>query len=318
MEVDEEQRAKNIALAWEQWRQSVGLGPGAPRSASFRQNEATTESSFRPRASSVSDQEPIRTRVLITGGSSGVGEALVREFARDGSYDVFFTYNTGRERSERLVQSLGEEAARVRSLHLDQSDHASVRQLAREIGLKGMDVLILNAGLGSATVAQRARELHEQDQALMMCNAVGPLWLVREFLPGMRERRCGTIILVSSVGGGITQFPGFHIADGMSKAALSFMAKQLAAELVSEPIHVFAVCPGATETPMLEASTLSRIPSPEAREAFCSALPKGSLIQPDEASRRTPLPLPPPPPHPPRPAPPRPLPGRIALSLGFR
>jgi NAD(P)-dependent dehydrogenase (short-subunit alcohol dehydrogenase family) len=55
----------------------------------------------------------------------------------------------------------------------------------------------------------------------------------------------------------------------------------MAAELVHTPVDVFAICPGATETPMLEASTLSAM-TPETRRAFLDRLPKHRLVQADE------------------------------------
>ena len=91
----------------------------------------------------------------------------------------------------------------------------------------------------------------------------------------------GKVINISSVGGGIYHYPGFRLADGMSKAAIAFMTKQLAAELVCEPVDIFAVCPGATATEMFDASSLQHLTS-DAQEAFKLSLPKRRLIEPDE------------------------------------
>jgi NAD(P)-dependent dehydrogenase (short-subunit alcohol dehydrogenase family) len=76
-------------------------------------------------------------------------------------------------------------------------------------------------------------------------------------------------------------FPGFNLADGMSKAAVAFMTKQLAAEHVHTPLDVFAICPGATDTPMFQASTLNKL-SDSGRSDFITALPKSQLIKPKE------------------------------------
>lgn len=215
--------------------------------------------------------------VLVTGGSSGIGRAIVERFARAGDR-VCFTYRSGAERAEALVRSLAGNG--VRAFPFSQGDWASHEALLA--ALPGpVDVLVNNAALGSATVAAVANTPPEQDRALLEVNALGPLWLAQAVLPAMRERGSGKIINVASVGGGITQFPGFRLADGMSKAAVAFMTRQLAAELIHEPIDVYAVCPGATETAMFEASTLSHF-DPAGREAFAAGLPKGRLIQPGE------------------------------------
>ncbi len=215
--------------------------------------------------------------VLITGGSSGIGAAMVRAFAAAG-YRVCFTYRTGRERAEKLATELG--GRDVAYLPLDLGNRESHRELLRL--LPGpVDVLVNNAGLGTRTVEQVSSDVHEQDAALMMVNAVGSLWLVRDLRPAMEARGFGKIILISSVGGGVTQFPSFHLADGMSKAALAYLGRHLQARHVHDPIDVFTICPGATETPMLEASTLAAL-EPDERRRLIDALPARRLIDPGE------------------------------------
>jgi NAD(P)-dependent dehydrogenase (short-subunit alcohol dehydrogenase family) len=145
-----------------------------------------------------------------------------------------------------------------------------------------VDVLINNAAVGSKTVEQYVPGPgHAQDAAFLQINAVGPLWLSEQLLPGMRARGRGTIVNVASVGGGVAQFPGFRVADGMSKAALAYLTRHLAAELVHDPVDVIAICPGAVDTPMFEASTLAGL-TPSRRAALESTLPGGRLIHPEE------------------------------------
>ena len=115
----------------------------------------------------------------------------------------------------------------------------------------------------------------------MHVNATGTLWLTQAILPQMRKRGFGKIVILSSVGGGVTQFPGFRLADGMSKAALAHLGRQLAAELAHEPIDVFTVCPGAVDTPMFRQSTLDHL-SEKDRKALIESLPDKRLIEPRE------------------------------------
>ncbi|MBD4120535.1 SDR family oxidoreductase, partial [Xanthomonas citri pv. citri] len=75
----------------------------------------------------------------------------------------------------------------------------------------------------------------------------------------------GKILFMSSVDGGITHFPRFRAADGMSKAAVAFLGRQLAATYACTGIDVFTVCPGATDTPMFQASTLNALSSEQRR-----------------------------------------------------
>ena len=224
--------------------------------------------------------------VLVTGGSSGVGAAAVERFARGGDR-VWFTYRNGLDRAQELVRRLhaesadGDGGARVRAFGFEQGDQESHRELLAQ--LPGpVDILVNNAAVGSATVAQHAGENEqEQDLAMFRINSLGPLWLIKALLPGMLERGYGKLVNVSSVNGGVTHFPGFLLSDGMSKGTLAFLTRQLGAELAGTPVDVFAVCPGATETSMFEASTLGRLTAAE-RARYVADLPKGRLIGPAE------------------------------------
>jgi NAD(P)-dependent dehydrogenase (short-subunit alcohol dehydrogenase family) len=215
--------------------------------------------------------------VLITGGSSGIGAEMVRRFARAGE-TVWLTYNHGRERAEALVCEL--EDSDVRAFRLALGDLDSHRALLDD--LPGpVDILINNAGLGTKTVEAYSDDRHEQDLAMLRVNALGTLWLTEAILPTMRERGRGTIVILSSVGGGIGAFPRFRHSDGMSKAALAHLGRQLAAETVHEPINVFTVCPGAVDTPMFRASSVDHLGDAE-RAALMRRLPGGRMIEPGE------------------------------------
>lgn len=218
--------------------------------------------------------------VLVTGGSTGIGRALVRRFARSGQR-VWFTYRSNRRPAEALANELAEEGAEVEAFEFDQGDWDSHRRL-HELLPGPVDILINNAAVGSQTVRRYVDGTAEQcDAAFLQVNSVGPLWLIRAVLPGMLARGRGKIVNVASVGGGIATFPDFHIADGMSKAALVYLTKHLAAELAHQPVDVYAVCPGAVRTPMLQASLLDGLADTELDDLL-HRLPGERLIQPEE------------------------------------
>ncbi len=220
--------------------------------------------------------------VLITGGSSGIGAETVKLFYDDG-FRVYFTYRSGKEKATALIDELqGRKGGSVSALYWDAGSRDSLDELTAQMP-GGVDILINNAGVGSATVKKLSDDPYEQDKQMMLVNAVSPLWLIRKLLPGMKKKG-GTIVNVSSVGGGITQFPNFTTADGMSKAAVAFMTRQLAAELSFDPVDVFAICPGAVETPMFGASTLDHL-TDEDRKAVINKLPGRRLISPLEIAR---------------------------------
>ena len=215
--------------------------------------------------------------ILVTGGTGGIGKALVELFALQGDR-VYFTYHSNKSKADDLEQALSD--YRVHGLYFNQGNYDAVAELLSQIPTK-IDVLINNAALGSATVEKVAESKAEQDELLFKVNVLGPLWLTEAVVESMRSNDSGKIISISSVGGGINQFPGFRLADSMSKSAIALMTKQLAAELVYTPIDVFAVCPGATATAMFDASTLQSLTDVE-KQQLITALPKSRLIQPNE------------------------------------
>lgn len=217
---------------------------------------------------------------------------MVRKFAQSG-YDVYFTYNSGRGRADEVIAGCAEFGVNVIAIKFDQGEAGSAQGLFDAMPVVPT-VVVPNAALGSATVESACPgDRFGQDKALMGVNALGAMWVVEAFREKLRAKIAeeGTpigmhahkVVLISSVGGGIAVFPKFRHADGMSKAALSFYAKQLAAETVQEGIDVFCVCPGATDTAMFQASTLSHM-TPEQRSAFDASLPKKRVIDPSEVA----------------------------------
>jgi NAD(P)-dependent dehydrogenase (short-subunit alcohol dehydrogenase family) len=215
-------------------------------------------------------------KVLVTGGTSGIGRELVDVFAKKG-FEVWFTFFSDSEKPAEVAQAYPSVAT---AFKLDLADYASIESLASALP-STPDVLIHNAGLGSKTVEKVSNSPHGQVEALIKVNAIGTLWLNNLLLPKMLERGSGKIILLSSVGGGVTQFPGFNYADGMSKAAIAFLGRTLGADLAQSGVDVFTICPGATNTPMFQASTLNHL-NDEGQKKVIASLPKMRLIDPRE------------------------------------
>jgi NAD(P)-dependent dehydrogenase (short-subunit alcohol dehydrogenase family) len=195
---------------------------------------------------------------------------------------VWFTYLQGRGRAEALLAELHASGlTEVAAFEFSQGDWQSHQALLGRLPGE-VDVLVNNSAVGSKTVEKYVSgPAHLRDQAFFQINSLGPLWLYKELLPGMLERGYGKIIHISSVGGGLAQFPGFALGDGMSKAAITYLARQSAAELAHTPVDVFAVCPGAVDTTMFRSSTLDRLTEAD-RTALVAGLPKGRLIEPAE------------------------------------
>ena len=118
---------------------------------------------------------------------------------------------------------------------------------------------------------------------MLAINADGTLKMCQQFLSRIpsQSETVYKLINLSSVGGGMAVFPSMSVADGMSKAAVAFLTRQLAAETTHRPVDVFAICPGATDTKMFQESTLNKLDLAPKR-AFVARLPKGRLIDPKE------------------------------------
>jgi Dehydrogenases with different specificities (related to short-chain alcohol dehydrogenases) len=220
-------------------------------------------------------------KVLVTGGTQGIGEATVHLLAKTG-YEVHITY---RQSSKKADELCAQYPGKVFAYQLDQGDVEAIKNAAflNEHAWYGV---VFNAALGSGTVLNYAScedDLgFDKDEAMFRVNALGPLFIYKKIEKNLLEQdSVSKLIFMSSVGGGVAAFPYFTLSDGMSKCAVSFLARQLAAENTHTKIDVFSLCPGATETPMFTASTLSKL-SPAERIAFDEVQSKKRLIQPEE------------------------------------
>ena len=189
---------------------------------------------------------------LITGCSTGLGRALASAALDHGETVVM----TARDAAtvEDLARSHPDTAL---ALPLDVTDHAQRRDVVRAAKERfgTIDVLVNNAGHGYRAAVEEADE--DQVQELFATNFFGPVALIQEVLPAMRERRSGTIVNISS--GGVRSFPigaGHYVA---TKAALEAVTATLRKEVQPLGITVMAVEPGAFRTNYKRSLAQSRV-----------------------------------------------------------
>ena len=223
--------------------------------------------------------------VFLTGGMGGIGRACIESFVAHGAC-VAFSYADGQESAEIANQLAATHLEQLSAHPLDLRYLDSIERCMQAVMAcwGRIDIVINNAAVGSATVAAYADHPAEQDSAMLLINADGTLKVCQTFLRLMRpslKTEPLKLINISSVGGGVQAFPGFRLSDGMSKAAVALLTRQLAAELTDTLVDVFALCPGATNTGMFQASTLNKL-SAEERQRFVTSLPKQRLIEPHE------------------------------------
>jgi NAD(P)-dependent dehydrogenase (short-subunit alcohol dehydrogenase family) len=188
-------------------------------------------------------------RVLITGASSGIGLETALKVGEAGG-EVLLVSRT-REKLEEVARQV-EEAGGVAHVHpADLSDLDDIERLAAEVLAEhgGVDVLINNAGRSIRRSVARSYDRFHDYERTMQLNYFGALKLILAFLPGMRERRSGHIINVSSIGVQ-TNTPRFS-AYVASKAALDAFSRCVAPECVNDNVKFTTVYMPLVRTPMI-------------------------------------------------------------------
>lgn len=184
--------------------------------------------------------------VLVTGASSGIGEALAVEFGRRGaSVGLLARREEVLQEVARKVETAG---GRAFFVAVDVREAKEVRAAAAKVGehFGRVDVLVANAGIGEITLA-RAFDIEVVTQVFSV-NVLGAMNSVAAVLPEMLARGSGQIVGISSLAA-FRGFPGSG-AYCASKAALSTFFESLRAELRPSNIYVTTIHPGFIDTPM--------------------------------------------------------------------
>lgn len=180
--------------------------------------------------------------VLITGGSRGIGKALVKAFSEAG-YKVAFTYNNSEREAKRASADFSALAIRADSRKADEVLLA-VNRVREELG--SVDVLINNAGISSFSLFSDIT-LEEWNDTFAV-NVGGAFLYSKAVLPDMISKKWGRIINISSIWGLVGSSCEVHYSA--SKAALIGMTRALAKELGPSGITVNAIAPGYIDTDM--------------------------------------------------------------------
>jgi 3-oxoacyl-[acyl-carrier protein] reductase len=206
----------------------------------------------------------LNRRVLITGGSRGLGEHLARSFWGAGYHLVLVSRNL--LDCQHVVENLPRrDRQKTKVLSCDLADPEKVDGFIREAtsSIDKLDVLINNAAIQGPIGDLSRNSLRDWDQTIRV-NLLSPVALCKGFVPLLRESKDGCIINLSG-GGATAPRPNFS-AYAAAKAALVRFSETIAEELSSAGIRVNCIAPGAMKTLMLEA-VLSQAETAGEREA---------------------------------------------------
>lgn len=216
------------------------------------------------------DREPVPLRgkrVLITGASSGIGAAAAQKFARRGAHVVLVARR--QDLLDEVVDGILAAGGTARALACDLSDLDAVDELLLKVeqDLAGVDILINNAGKSIRRPLAESLERWHDVERTMTLNYYAPLRLIRGLAPGMRDRRDGHIINVSTWGVLSEAAPLFGVYNA-SKAALSAVSRVVETEWSKDGVHSTTLYYPLVKTPMIAPTrAYDDIPALSAEEA---------------------------------------------------
>ena len=207
--------------------------------------------------------------VLITGGSRGIGKAMVYKFAQAG-YNVLLNFN----KSEDISNQIASELKNVKVYGANVADKMKVNNMINYAidNFGKIDVLINNAGISSSGLFQDLP--YEEWQRIMDVNLNGVFNCTQAVLPGMIERKSGKIINISSIWGMVGA--SYEVAYSTSKAAVIGMTKALAKEVGPSNIQVNSIAPGIIMTDMVSDYSLDEM------NAITDQIPLGRIGSSDD------------------------------------
>jgi NAD(P)-dependent dehydrogenase (short-subunit alcohol dehydrogenase family) len=211
--------------------------------------------------------------VLVTGGGSGIGEAMARQFAEEGGRVLILERDAAS--GERVA---GETGAEV--IACDVSDHAAVQTLLAD---RKIDVLVNNAGIAHIGTVETTSE--EDFDRIYRVNVKGVYNCLHAVLPGMVARGGGVVLNLCSIAARVGLADRF--AYSMSKGAVLTMTLSVAKDYLQKGIRCNCLCPARVHTPFVDQYLARNYPGqePEMFAKLSAAQPIGRMGQPEEIGK---------------------------------
>ena len=212
---------------------------------------------------------------LITGGSRGIGAAIVKRYAEQGA-EVAFTYLSSAEKANAIVAELEAMGAKAKAYKSDASSYTEAEELVKNVmnDFGKIDILINNAGITQDNLMLRMSE--DQWDNIMRVNLKSIFNLTKHILRPMLRNRGGSIINMSSVVGVFGNAGQANYAA--SKAGIIGFTKSIAKEVGSRSIRCNAIAPGFIATDMTDEL------DEKTKETFLSSIPMKRWGKPEEVA----------------------------------
>ncbi len=191
-----------------------------------------------------------RKKVLVTGGSRGIGQAVVEQLKRE-NYEVFAPSHQ----------------------EMDLSSSESIERFVQSYSKEGFDCIVNNAGINELNFVENVSE--EALARTLAINLVAPILLIKSFVPQMKSRGYGKIVNIGSIWGIVSK--GGRLTYSASKHGIHGVTKTLAVELAPYNILVNTVSPGFTLTELTRKNN-----SEEEISEICKEIPMNRMAEPKE------------------------------------
>lgn len=213
---------------------------------------------------------------FVTGGSRGIGRAVVRRLAAEG-YAVGINYLRSREQAEALAAELREQGVGALAVQADVADREAVTDAVRRVeeAFGPVTALVNNAGIAQNDLFQDTPE--ELWRRMFAVHADGAFHTIQAVLPHMLHEKAGGIVNISSIWG--LRGASCEVAYAASKAAVIGLTRSLAMELAPSHIRVNCVAPGVIATDMVKGL------GEETMASLVDQTPAGRLGSPEDVAR---------------------------------
>lgn len=206
---------------------------------------------------------------IVTGGATGIGEAIARRFADAGAAVAIA------DRDFAAAEQTASGMKNAFAVEMDVTRAESVKTAVDQVmGRTGrIDILVNNAGIGGKA-APISEQTEEEWLRVIAVNMTGPFLCIRAVLPHMRERRYGRIVSIASIAG--KEGNPNMVPYSATKAGLIGMTKSVAKEVATEGICINAVAPAVVQTKILDQLT------PQQVQYMTDKIPMRRTGQPEE------------------------------------